>query len=422
MTERLVKAWRSLMASGYLHVLSSNVLIQLLGFASVLFVAKMLEPVELALIRSTQAYSAVLAILVGCGLTAPILRYCADSSLDLSFKQYLLSVALRRTVLAAASIVVISGCLIYFFVADQEQRSVYSTFVLVLPAFSLTSLFFVYLQARQQFSLLARSQVLIKLIAVIGLVLATWAWGLYGFLCATLLAAYIGLVPLWSACEAHFKKSHHQPIPRDFNNLAFHSLLGMGLTVMAQSSDFLLLQLAGADKHDVGLYSLATIFLMAAMTVTGAFQSVVTPKFTALLDQPEIFQLRLRQWTLRASILGFGAAAACFMIAWVLDRYFFGERYAGFVAILCVLLLKHIVWSVYAIAGAALAGAGILKSGTLISAITTLLCFLIGYPLCVRFGVWGAAWTQVVISCVSLALIWYAQKIGLARYFDKLPS
>lgn len=408
-------AWRAMGASGYLHVLSANAALQFLGFLSVLLVARMLEPVELALVRSTQAYFAVFAILAACGMTAPILRYCADLSSSASFRKGLMEIALKRTLAVSCAVVIVLVALCFLYVEDRDALATYLVFVLMLPAFSVTSLFYVYLQAEQRFAVLARAQVTIKLASVAVIVLATSFWGLEGFLIATLLAAYIAVAPLWKACGVSLSAPSiaRAARPGDFDRLAVLSVVGMGLTTLATSADFMLLQFVGADRHAVGLYSLATIFLAAAMTITGAFQSVVTPKFTGLLASPNAFREKLRRWSFQALLLGLGSAVCCFVVARLLEELFFDGKYSGFSALLAVLLVKHVIWSSYAVAGAALVGAGILGSGVKISMVTTVLAFAIGYPLCLHFGVLGAAWMHVVVAGVSLLLVWFAQRAAL---------
>ena len=62
-------------------------------------------------------------------------------------------------------------------------------------------------------------------------------------------------------------------------------------------------------------------------------------------------------------------------------------------------------------------GAGIIKSGTWLALVTTLVSFMLGYPLCNWFGATGAAVTQVVVTVLSLGLILWVQKLEFNRLF-----
>jgi O-antigen/teichoic acid export membrane protein len=104
-------------------------------------------------------------------------------------------------------------------------------------------------------------------------------------------------------------------------------------------------------------------------------------------------------------------------IGWLLQTWFFGEKYVGFLNYLAILMLKYIVWSSYAIVGAAMLGAGIIKSGTWVAVITTLVSFALGYPLCKWWGATGAAVAQVSVSLLSLGLILWVQKLEFHRLF-----
>ncbi len=409
--------WRLFLDQGYLQVLSSNVLLQLLGFGSVLLVAKFLPPDDLAIIRTAQAYAAVLVIVAGWGLTTPVLRYCADPVFSISAKRVFLGFALVRVVAVSLAVVICAG-LAAFVLTDGPVAEVYMGYALAIPALAITSLFFVYLQARQEFGQLARSQTYIKLGSVAAIVLATWWSGLIGFVIAIILAAYLGLIPLFRVAVPVIVARTREYLPNDFSHMATVSMVGMLISALGQSADFILLEYAKEDRMIVGRYSLATIFLLAASTLTGSIQGVVTPKFTALLSTPAEFRSKLRSWTINTIMLSAAVACACLGAAWCLEQWFFSDGYRGFTEFLSVLMLKYVVWSAYAIAGAAMVGAGLIKIGTWIAMFTTTTAFVAGYFLILAHGAWGAAWTHVVIAGLSLMLVWWAQRTGLNAKFQ----
>ena len=415
---QLRAAFWMLVNKGYVPAFSMNILLQLLGFGSTVIVAKFLFPEELAMVKTAQAYASVAVILAGAGLTAPILRFCADSRFGEDVQQMILRTALRvvawvSLVVVAAILLVVSGTLGF----DEQSGKVYAIYALVLPALALTGLLYVYLQARQQFGALAKNQSLIKVVSVCLVVWATYIWGLYGLLVMTVVVAYLGLAPLFRLTAVSWRLVPANALPTGFYSMAFYGMVGTFISALGQTSDFILMDFVGTDRGDVGRYSLASVFFLGAATLTGSIQAVITPKFTALIVDPPQFISYLRGWISKIIILSLMVAGITVFMGWLLQAWFFGEKYAGFLDYLAVLMLKYIVWSSYAVVGAAMLGAGIIKSGTWVAAIMTIVSFVLGYPLCNWFGAMGAAVAQVVVSVLSLGLILWIQKLEFNRLF-----
>lgn len=410
--------YRVLMDRGYVPIFSMNLLLQLLGFGSTVMVAKFLLPAELATVKTAQAYAAVAVILAGVGLTAPVQRFCADPRFGEESQQAMLRTALRAVAWASLAVVVtillvVAGILGF---AGQSAK-VYAIYSLALPALAVTGLLYVYLQARQQFGALARNQSLIKLASVCLVVWATYTWGLYGLLIMTVVVAYAGLVPLLRLTAVRWTSRPTTTLPHGYYQLAFYAMAGTLISALGQSSDFILMDFLHTDRSDVGRYSLASIFILGAATLTGSIQAVVTPRFTMLISDPPQFMAYLRGWISKIVVLSLGVACMTVLMGWILQTWFFGDKYVGFVDYLAILMLKYVLWSSYAIVGAAMLGAGIVKSGTWVAVATTIVTFALGYPLCKWFGATGAAVAQVIVTVLSLGMILWVQKFEFNRLF-----
>ncbi|MCY1552580.1 hypothetical protein D9M68_889870 [compost metagenome] len=110
---------------------------------------------------------------------------------------------------------------------------------------------------------------------------------------------------------------------------------------------------------------------------------------------------------MRFSMAAIPVAMALVSVAWLVETRFLGSSYAGLSTLLAILMLKFFLWSTYAVGGAALVGVGAIKQGAWIAVFTTIVTIVIGVPLCERYGVHGAAWTQVIVSLVAAILIWW---------------
>jgi len=393
---------------GYLHFFASNLAQQVVAFVTVLAIARILPEAEFAVVRIAQAYLAVLLIVGAAGVTAPVLRYGAEPSLGSMEKRQLFGHALKIALFASALFMGAAWVVtLWRFPATSIDRAVFLGYAAQLPALAVFSVAVVYLQAVQQFQKLAISQLCIKLLALFVLVGGAYFHGLQGLVVAALAMAMVSALVMLRMAPPVFQRTRPPTIPHDFNSLARYSVFGMLLTTLGQSSDLILLDALAVDKNAVGSYSLASVFFVAAGALVGTAQSVATPMFTALMGDPPQFRRQLRQWSIGMFVAGVLVAATLIACAWALKFWFFGERYADFPALLTLLMAKFVLWSTYAIGGAAMLGIGAIKQGSWIAAITTVLAFAAGVPLIWAYGVWGAAWAQVVVAVATFVLVWW---------------
>ena len=397
----------AMLKRGLLHVIVSNVVQQGAAFLTVMITAKLLMPSDFALVRIALAYVAIGTVIAAGGLTAPVLRYCADANFSEAVRRFLLGRGVQRLLIVSVAVVVVAMLLTLLKYESQSELVVLSAYALQLPGLALASLFLVYLQAVQQFKVLASFQVIIRVMALCVTAIATYLYGLTGLLLAALLMTYLACVPLYLLSRPIFTAQDVRALPSDFTQLARYSMVGTLISTVGQYADILILDMVGVENSQIAIYSLATIFFFAASALIGAVQGVVTPAFTVLLNEPEQFRRQLHRWSIMMSLAGLPIAFFMVALAYAAQTWFLDEHYRGLAPLLILLMVKFCLWCTFAVGGAALVGIGAIRQGTWIATATTLVAIAVGYPLCSYFGIWGAAWTQVVISVVSAGLIWW---------------
>lgn len=416
------RAARALARRDLPHVILGNAAQQAFGFATVLVIARLLDPGEFGIVRVALAYVAVATVVAAGGLTAPVLRYCADNAFDGTARRGLLGLALKRMLTVALTTLGILLLLIAAKPADPLESSVFGAYALQLPALAATSLLGVYLQAERRFKLMAYFPVATRFMALAVTAGATYFHGLPGLLVSSLALTYLACVPLLLATRPAWRPIGALRIPADFSSLAFHSVTGSLITVVGQYADLILLDVTGVDKEQVAVYSLATIFFFSAVAVGGAAQGIATPTFTALLNQPQRFRAQLLKWSGLLSAAAIPLAAISVLVAWIVEVYFLGPRYQHLSLFVGLLMIKFCLWCTYAIGGAALVGIGAIRLGTGIALVTTALTIGIGYPMSVQHGIWGIAWTQVFVALASTVLVWGAIFVEIRRLFERKQS
>ncbi len=426
MLEQLTsRVWAGIVAMksrGLLQVIVSNLVQQAVAFLTVLLIARLLSPSDFAQVRIALAYVSVATVIASGGLTAPILRYCADNRYDVDERRMLLGIGLKRLVWISFATVLFLLVLVLIRNRYSGDAFILGVYALQLPGLAVSTLLLVYLQAIQQFRILALFQVIIRTVALLVTVAATYVYGLMGFLGASLLMAYLTCLPFWFASRPTFpsKKPFNIIIPHDFKRLAVYSVFGTLVTSIGQYSDLMILDVAGVKKGDVAAYSLATIFFFALMAFGGAVQGVATPAFTALIDQPKEFKRQLIRWTAMLSAASLPAAFFSVALAFAVEHLFLGTKYAGLGLILIVLMIKLCLWSTYAVGGAALVGIGAIRQGSWIAVVTTTVAVVVGYPMCLQFGIFGAAWTQVILAAISAGCVWWVIVIEIRALQERV--
>ncbi|MCJ8238706.1 oligosaccharide flippase family protein [Peteryoungia algae] len=382
----------------------ANIAQQGVAFLGTILIARLLPAEEFAQVRIAMAYVAVATILGAGGLTAPILRYCADPLIDAPQRRRLLGIGLRRLIAIAF---LATGAFLGIVIGSGSQGTefmVLTAYALQVPALAATSLLLVYLQAIQRFKFLAYAQIGLRTASFLITVTACYLHGLPGLLIATLGVVAASVVPLLHAARPSFRQLEGD-VPGDFTSLAGYSLLGMVITTIGQYADLMMLDWVGAERSDVGVYSLATIFFFAASALAGAVQSVATPQFTGLIRDRAGFRSSLLRWSVWLMAGGIVVATGAIIVAWLLEVFFLSEAYSGLSMMVALLMLRFCIWSAYAVGGAAMVGIGAIKQGMAIAFITTSFAIFIGYPLVLWYGVWGAGIAQVLVAFLTAVLV-----------------
>ena len=79
MLNKINQIFQSTNKKGFFHLLSANLLIQIVGFASQLIVAGILSPDDIGRIKIIQTFSALFSIVGGMGFNASTLKLCSEN-------------------------------------------------------------------------------------------------------------------------------------------------------------------------------------------------------------------------------------------------------------------------------------------------------------------------------------------------------
>lgn len=394
---------------GFFHLLSTNFLIQFLGFGSTLAVAKMVSPEELGVIKLLQSYTGVFAVVAGFGLSTALLKYCSEARNE-EEKAGILSASMRRAMIASFLTVAAGAALALggIITAGGKTGIWLAIYSLIVPFSVATNLLITYLQSQRRLHSLAKAQILIRIQSFLAVVFCTWFWGFTGFVIATLASYAVGLIPLARQVRISVFPVSAGRVPPGFARIAAFTLVAGLVSTAGQYADIFILDRFAADRRQLGYYALATVFIMAASQVINTIQQFLSPYFCQRNADISWFRRNVLKAQAFTSILSLALAGAVFALAWVMVRFVFGGEYTPTLSYLSVLLLRFVIWSGYAVTGGvavfALGKVGLDFVRSLVSMVVGTAC---SFALLQRYGIIGAAWGQVygALAAFLLSLI-----------------
>lgn len=393
---------------GLLHLLSSNFVVQFMGFGLILFLTKLLSPTELGELKLIQSYAAFFILLGSMGYNAAITKLCSESISD-EQKKYDFSYAVYRSSLYSVLAFLCFILFSQFYVGSSNKILGHwmSAYALVIFFAVFGKCLLAYLQAKKMVKEAAQTQLFIRLLFVGIIFIAAIIWGYSGVIIATILSYVIGLLFFLPYVKStDFFANRKNARAEKINKYSYFVFIGAIITLFSQYSDIYLLDYLGVDSQDIGYYSIATIFFMAGIVFTSTLQTVVTPYFSE--RQEDILWVRRKALTYQgwAGLISIVVTMGLLLVSWGLVNYYYGQEYSLTFDLTIILLVKFFLWANYSIIGACLFSIGVIKEGVWIAAICSCFSIVLGYLLYHKLGIAGVAWGQVASSILNLVLIY----------------
>lgn len=404
---------------GFFHLLSVNFLVQFLGFGTSLLVSKFITPEELGTIKIIQSYTAFFWVLAGFGLNSAVLKFCSENRTDQE-RQGILKTSFGFSLISISVTLLIVWLLTSggILASTPELGRWLIIYSLVIPFGAFTDILITYLQSQKKIKQMARAQAIIKSQSFILIVLSTWLFGIAGFIISTVFAFFLGLIPLLWQVGFSFLKVKFISLPKGFLSMAAFSVLANCVGIIRQNTDIYILDHFSLDRIEIGYYSLAALFVVAATHITATVQSISTPYFSERAKDLTWFRSKLVQTQAQTIGMSVVISIGVFILATVLVFWFYGPSYASTLTYLSILLLKYIITSSFAIIGIALFSLELVKYNFLASLISTFVGIGLSYLFLNSYGLPGVAWAQVIAALVNLSISLFF----ILRYFSTMRS
>ncbi|MDD3322401.1 MAG: oligosaccharide flippase family protein [Paludibacter sp.] len=329
---------------GFFHLLSANLLIQVVAFASQLFVAGILAPDDIGRIKIIQTYLSIFIIFAGMGFSSSTLKLCSENR-SIDERNTLFRSALFFTILSTILLYLIILILNYYsvFSSDKLIKLILPLGLFPIISNSLFVVFASYFQAIKKIKLLSSVTISNKLISIISIVILTYLMGIKGYYVAYNISFILILIVCIKASgfifTSNFFSFKHFYQFKIHWKLAKPSMLAYLLSEMSAYVDIILINYFITDMHQIGYYSFALTITVILKLFPSTVQQITIPYFSSMTNQKAEFLKIFKQYNLILyTVIGLSLITILlffpFLVKWFLNgKYVESSQYFSFLAI-----------------------------------------------------------------------------------------
>lgn len=385
---------------GFFHLLSANLLIQAVAFASQLFVAGILSPEDIGRIKFIQTLLSVFSIFAGMGFSASTLKLCSENRTETE-KQQLLSSAFVLTLFSTIGFYVLVLILNWFDIFSKDLLIKWLIPIGLFPLIS-NSLFMVlisYFQANKQIKLLSSISISNKLLSIIAIVIFTFFFGIKGYY----VAYNVSFILMLIVAMFLLKNNLHFRIPvanlrKLFSVHNIHSLPSFIANLLSEISayaDILLINYFVNDLRDIGFYSFAVTLTILLRVFPGTVQQIASPYFSSLATDKVSFKKVFVQYNKQLYITVTVTLILALLFAHPVLNFIFSSKYNDSIPFFYLLAIGWSFRQLNQLQSAAIFGLGKIKYNVYISLISLIFNVLLCVLLINKYGIIGAAWASI---------------------------
>jgi len=396
-----LNTFRKIQQKGFFHLLTANLLIQAVAFASQLFVAGILAPDDVGRIKIIQTYLSFFSIIAGMGFNTSTLKLCSENR-SVKEQSSLFQAALFFTIISTVSIYVIILILNFLKIFSPDRLVQYMLPLGLFPVVS-NSLFMVfisYFQAKKKIKLLSSLTISNKIISIIGIVILSYFMGIKGYYLAYNLSFLLMLIVCFRIYRSAFLGKlfsiKHVSHFHTHWHYAQSSMVANLLSEMSAFIDILLINMLINDMHQIGYYSFALTITVILRLFPSTVQQITIPYFSALAHQKSEFTVVFKRYNkILHRVVGLTLVTALLIIPIAINFIFRGKydeslKYFPFLAI---------GWSLRQLTqlqSAAIFGLGKIQYIAYTGLITLLFSSITVCILIYFFGLIGAAYASIL--------------------------
>lgn len=414
MLNKINQIFQSTNKKGFFHLLSANLLIQIVGFASQLIVAGILSPDDIGRIKIIQTFSALFSIVGGMGFNASTLKLCSENRSEKEKIQLLYSGVIFT--IGATFLVYLFVILMNFWgvlSSDKIIKLLIPLGLFPLITNSLFAVFTAYFQADKQIKHLSGLTISNKLITIAGIVLLTIFFGIKGYYIAFNASLFIILIPcftfLFTQSKAHFLNFTESK--KHFNTHWFYARKSVLTQIVSEVSaylDILIINFMITDITEIGFYSFALTLTVALRVFPGTVQQISIPYFSSTQVDKTDFLKTYKYYNKQLYLVVFGTLLIALSFASPIISFIFAGKYNPSIPYFVILAIGWSIRQLTQLQSAAIFGLGKIQYNAYAN-LVIMIFNLIALPITIYFyGLKGAAFV-----CIPSNLLY----VLISRFF-----
>ncbi len=398
---------KSITRKGFFHLLSANLFIQVISFASQLFVADILVPEDIGRIKFIQTLISIFTIIGGLGLSASNLKICSEKNSE-KYKQKIFSSAISFTLLGTIVSYFIIIILITTKIISKDIVIIKLASIAFIPIIfhSVLVLFTSHYQAEKKIKTLSYITIINKILSIFLIIIFTFYFGIYGYY----YAMNIGLFLMVFALLLNKKKyiSFNSNIKENKELLKKHSVYSLPalssnlLSELTVYIDILFINIFLVNqKNEIGYYSFALTLTVIIRILPITVQQISNPYFSEKGNSKEVVNQLFKKYS-KLLVLVIVATFLGFMIFVPLGLQYLFPKY-----------IPSMAWSIRQfnqITAAALFGLGKINYTTY-SQVISFIFNIIFIPICMfQWQLLGIAYGMIICSIFNVLIMYLFYK------------
>jgi O-antigen/teichoic acid export membrane protein len=398
---------KNIAQKGLFHLLSANGLIFIAGFASQLFVAGFLDPIEIGQIKIMQTYIGFAGILGGLGFNVALIQLASKEGVTKIERNQYFNISLFIGLISFIVLYVILFIIntLGLMSKDIEIKRLFPIYAIFTLPLILQSSYLSFFQAIKQIKKMAFAQSSIKIISVLAIVIATWRFGLIGNIWAVVISSFIGILIFeMQIKDSIFKRVKNYFIKeqvRTMWSLSGYALAANIIGSILTTLDIYMINYFVSDRSVVGFYMFALTLVSIFQLLPTSIQQIAMPYFSSKANN---FSEWLRIYKKYNFINHFvipifvfiGATTIVFSIP-----FLFKGKYDESILFFILMSVGWGIRNMNIMKGTALMGRGRFNLNFRSSYISLLISLPIVFSMIYYCGIRGAMLSHIVIGLVS---------------------
>jgi len=378
-----------------------------------------LTPEDIGRIKVLQVYTNLGVIIAGAGFPVAILKICAGPRRSTSQKNHVYIKSIFFTVLFALLIIcaIIIGSYFQIFSIDSKVNNLFYVYGFLVLPLALNKLFISIYQSQKNFILLSKLQILTSSLNIVFIIGATYLFLIYGYIISIIVgfSLSVGILMyntgLWgkvrTVINSIFTKIESFSEDKELRNYAGYGMVTNLVGMASSNISYLILNYFTIDRQEFGYFSFAFTIIMGLQIVITSVQRIVTPFFSEKSADSQEWLRVFKKYNFLFLILLVGIAISSYFVAPPILDWLFNGKYNGSFIYFELLLIYWFLRGAYSMVGPVFIGLGRVDLNFKNAILALILTVPIAFWLIMGFGVIGAAYSMIVHSFLSLAIVYF---------------